>query len=382
MVFAIIWVTLGLLGQGNGGSGEPVKVVVPFVEDNEVDLSELIARLAEATKLDVVRPKSDVTLPITGVAGNLSRKMLNASLGPEVLITIEGRSLVLRIDPVLLTTDHIRDWESRVKNLAREAAREARRRTAYGIHALKSYRPNDPTRPTVCLVHGVNSSSGGFVHMIRPIEEAGYGVVMFDYPYNRSLEESCERFAHDLRAFRTKTGETRPWALVGHSMGALVVRDFVERPEYQPGEVSTLILVAPVNQGSYLAKTQTLLQWIHGLQAVHGRRTSDALAHLGDGLGEAARDMTPGSQFLRRLNARPRQEGVSYHILAGDVGVLTAAGSARSRTTSRRQNGSRAFSGVSHGSRRSEPTSRNGSTRLPTAPATAASRSRGPVSMA
>ncbi len=42
-------------------------------------------------------------------------------------------------------------------------------------------------------------------------------------------------------------------------------------------------------------------------------------AQLGDGLGEAAEDLTPGSRFLRDLNRRPRRSGVSYHILAGDA---------------------------------------------------------------
>src|SRR5262249_9046219 len=34
-----------------------------------------------------------------------------------------------------------------------------------GFRALASYRPNDPGRQTVCLVHGMNSSSGSFIHM-------------------------------------------------------------------------------------------------------------------------------------------------------------------------------------------------------------------------
>ena len=76
-----------------------------------------------------------------------------------------------------------------------------------------------------------------------------------------------------------------------------------------------------MNQGSSLAKAQTLLQLLNGVQAVNGKK-SQALAHLGDGLGEAADDMTPGSAFLKELNARPRCPTVPYHILAGDAGVL------------------------------------------------------------
>jgi len=37
-----------------------------------------------------------------------------------------------------------------------------------------------------------------------------------------------------------------------------------------------------------------------------------------DGLGEAGRDLKPGSAFLKQLNSRPRREGVKYTIICGD----------------------------------------------------------------
>lgn len=316
-----LWLVLASLGFGPTANTDPVRVTVPFVEAGEIDLSELVVRLAKATGLDVERPRGDVTLPANGLAGKLSRKMLAATLGTDATITVEGLALVVTIDPESLGPGRRDEWRNRVLGLAAIADREAKRRLHYGMHALKSFRPNDATRPTICLIHGVNSSSGGFVHMIPPLEEAGFGVVVYDYPYNRSLEDSCLRFAKDWSAFRRETGESRPWAIVGHSMGTLLARDYVESPAYG-GDVSSLILVAPVNQGSHLAQTQTLLQFIKGLRAVNGRKSSEALAHLGDGLGEAAADMTPGSDFLKTLNGRPRRVGVPYHILAGDVAFL------------------------------------------------------------
>lgn len=318
---AALILALGVTATGAASGGGPLRVVVPFVEANEVDLSEMVARLAGATGLDVARPAGDVTLPVTGLAGRLSRKMLAECLGDEVTLAVEGRTLAVSVDARLLEPGRRGEWERRVRDLADRAAREARRRRNYGMHALKSYRPNDPGRPTVCLIHGVNSSSYGFVHMIRPIEEAGFGVVVYDFAYNRRLEDSCRRFARAWSDFRRAEGESRPWAVVGHSMGALLARDYVEGPSYR-GDVSTLVLIAPVNQGSHLAKTQTLLQTIHSFQAVSGRKSSDALAHLGDGLGEAANDMTPGSAFLKVLNGRPRRPEVAYHILAGDSAFL------------------------------------------------------------
>ena len=316
----LLFASLCLVGPG---SSDAVRVEVPVNGSGQIDLSTFLDRLAKATGLDVPPPPSGVTLPVVGLAGNLSRKMLSDSLGPEVRIVVEARALVATVDPALLAPARRDDWARRLRDLAARAENEARRRLHYGMHALKSYRPNDPSRPTVCLVHGVNSSSGGFVHMVKPLEDAGYGLVVYDYPFNRSLEESCREFARDWAAFRSRNGEKRPWSIVAHSMGGLVARDYVEGPSYA-GDVRDLILVAPVNQGSYLARTQTLLQLLNGLQAVGDRRGSDALAHLGDGLGEAADDMVPGSTFLKALNARPRRAGVGYHILAGDVGLITA----------------------------------------------------------
>lgn len=46
------------------------------------------------------------------------------------------------------------------------------------------------------------------------------------------------------------------------------------------------------------------------------------MASLEDGLGEAAEDLLPGSDFLKTLNSRPRRTGVAYHILAGSSGFL------------------------------------------------------------
>jgi pimeloyl-ACP methyl ester carboxylesterase len=159
--------------------------------------------------------------------------------------------------------------------------------------------------------------------MTGSLEDAGFGVVVYDYPFNRDLDETCEQFRRDWLEFRRAAGETRPWALVGHSMGALVARSYIEDPRSDGRDVSTLIMIAPVNQGASLAKVQTLYQLLSGIQAIGGRKASDPLAHLGDGLGKSAEDILPGSAFLTALNRRPRRAGVAYHILAGDVGVLS-----------------------------------------------------------
>jgi pimeloyl-ACP methyl ester carboxylesterase len=298
-------------------------VRIPITAAGEVDLGGVVAKLADATGRVVPRPAGAVAMPVTGPAGVLSRRLLGEMLGPDVSVGLEGSELVMALDPRLLSPDRLADWQRRLEQLAAHAEREAKRRMRYGMRALASYRPNDPARPTVCLVHGLNSSSGGFVHMIRPLEEAGYGVVVYDYPFNRPLEESCARFRRDWEAFRRARDERRPWAIVAHSMGALLARAYIEDPASGAVDVASLILIGPVVHGSSLAKAQTLSQWLRGFQSGRrGQSPAEALAYLGDGLGEAATDMLPGSPFLAGLNRRARRAGVSYHILAGDAGFL------------------------------------------------------------
>ncbi|WP_406700405.1 alpha/beta fold hydrolase [Singulisphaera sp. Ch08] len=302
---------------------EPIEIRIPLAKSRELDVGELVAKISSLTGVRVRPPVGKLFLPVAGVGGSLSRTTLTAILGDDAQLEVDQGVLLVRLAPRVLDPDRLPGWTESVRRLAEHVDREAKRRAKYGMRALKSYRPNDPHRPTICLVHGLNSSSGGFVHMITPLEEAGYGLVVYDYPYNRNLTETSAQFAGDWQAFRRSVGETLPWAIVAHSMGALVARSYVEDPASPVKEFSTLIMVAPVNQGSSLAKAQTFLQLLNGVQAIQNKKTTEALAHLGDGLGEAAEDLTPGSRFLTALNRRPRRAGVPYHIVAGDSGIVS-----------------------------------------------------------
>jgi pimeloyl-ACP methyl ester carboxylesterase len=164
----------------------------------------------------------------------------------------------------------------------------------------------------------VNSSSGSFEYLVPLIEAEGYGVVLHDYPFDRPVSESSARFLKDWTAFRDRTGDTRPWIILTHSMGGLLARDYVEGDDYR-GDVSDLILIAPPNRGSPLAGSQTLLQIVErNLRTPAGRPVD-----WGDDLGAVAADLTPGSAYLKRTAARPRREGVRYHLLVGTTGFLS-----------------------------------------------------------
>jgi pimeloyl-ACP methyl ester carboxylesterase len=315
--------------SGPARAAATLSVPVPIGKTGEVQVAEIISRLAKASGVALERPVADLSLSTQGLARGLTKTLLSETLGPEVAITFQPGVMTMAVDERILAPERRDEWLRRLRNLADRADEAARKRQSYGMHALKSYRPNDPNRPTICLVHGLNSSSGGFVHMIPWLEQAGYGLVIYDYPFNRRLEESCAGFARDWSAFRRQVGETRPWAILGHSMGALLARSLIEDDTNPARDVSSLILIGPVNQGSHLAKVQTVIQLMNGIQAINGKKTTSAMLHLSDGLGQAAEDMLPGSAFLKGLNARPRRPGIPYHILAGDSGFLTRDGRAQ-----------------------------------------------------
>jgi pimeloyl-ACP methyl ester carboxylesterase len=320
-------VALFLLLIPGPGDLTPAVLHLPLNAKREAEMGDLVSSLARATGVEIERPKGSLKLPMAGLGGPLSKKLLADSLGPGVETGVEGDSLVVRIPATRLGPLAKAEWQTRLRGLNERIAAEEKRRERYGMGALGSYRPNDPARPTVCLIHGLNSTSSVFWHMIEPIEKAGYGIVVYDFPYNRDLDESTAAFRRDWIEFRKAWGETRPWAIVSHSMGGLLARSYVEDDASYQKDVASLILIAPVNGGSNLSQAQTLLQMIQGLKAINSGATgrSDALSHLGDGLGAAADDLAPGSAFLKALNARKRRAGVPYHLLAGSGGFLSVA---------------------------------------------------------
>ena len=188
------WITVLLL-SGSTRAQATRSVEVPINEAGEVQVAEIVARLAQASGLNLGQPVASLTLSTQGLARSLTKTLLSETLGPEVEITFRRGKMILGIDDRILAPDRREEWLRRLRDLAERATEASKRRALYGMRAMASYRPNDPARPTICLVHGLNSSSGGFVHMIPWLEEAGYGLVVYDYPFNRRLGESCAAFA-------------------------------------------------------------------------------------------------------------------------------------------------------------------------------------------
>ena len=88
-------------------------------------------------------------------------------------------------------------------------------------------------------------------------------------------------------------------------MGALVARSLVEADTIPARDVGSLIMIAPVNQGSNLAKVQTVVQLLNGLQAINGKKTTNAMLHLSDGMGQAADGHVAWQSLLEGTESTP-----------------------------------------------------------------------------
>jgi hypothetical protein len=101
-------------------------------------------------------------------------------------------------------------------------------------------------------------------------------------------------------------------------MGSMVARACIEDPQCDPGNVDRLVMIAPPTHGTVIAHFAVGSDlWEHWLSRRDGgpwRRTRDSIV---DGLGEAADDLCPNSDFLCTLNARPRNPRVQYSIFLG-----------------------------------------------------------------
>jgi pimeloyl-ACP methyl ester carboxylesterase len=187
----------------------------------------------------------------------------------------------------------------------------------YGIRLNDDWRQAPTEKPIVILVHGFNSTPEQNAAMMVPIREADFPCGDFAYPNDHTILQSAQLLSGELRQLSVEHPERRV-VLVCHSMGSLVARACIEDRLYDPGNVDRLIMIAPPTHGSQIAHfavgTDLWEHWLARRKGGPWRRTRDSII---DGLGEAADELCPDSEFLQELNARPRNSRVRYSILLG-----------------------------------------------------------------
>ncbi len=183
-----------------------------------------------------------------------------------------------------------------------------------------------PADVEVVLVHGVDEPGGIWTELQRRLDAEGIGNVEFRYPNDQAIDASTDALANAW----PRLASSRRVALIGHSMGGLVIRDFVSGhrhpvesdPAVDGPAVNGVILIGTPNHGSEWAR---LRAWLELREYAADLPAGDfsLFAALRDGTGAAKIDLRPGSEYLRELNARPWPDAVPIRIIGGRIAEPT-----------------------------------------------------------
>ncbi|MCS7305760.1 MAG: alpha/beta fold hydrolase [Thermoguttaceae bacterium] len=183
-------------------------------------------------------------------------------------------------------------------------------------------------KPLVISVPGMGSTGTPIEKVLELARKEGFSCGRFVFPHE-PIQQTAYRLAQALRDIRHQAPERRV-ALVSYSLGGLIARAVIEDPELDPGNVRALIMLCPPNHGSLLLQ---LMPWKEdskngqtatpgsNLLVPHLKQPVQAAQAL-TGMAAVWADLRPGSTFLQRLNARPRNRNVRYTILLGDRAYL------------------------------------------------------------
>ncbi|MGD8343638.1 MAG: alpha/beta fold hydrolase, partial [Desulfobacterales bacterium] len=181
----------------------------------------------------------------------------------------------------------------------------------------------DADQKTIVLIHGLDDPGRVWQNLAPALVEAEFKVWLMHYPNDQPIVESARLFFDELKSLKQR-GVDRI-SIVAHSMGGLVSREMLTRPEIdyaaattagQVPEVVALIMVGTPNHGSQMARMRVFAE----MRDQMVRLTKGEASWLGsiiDGAGEAKIDLLPGSRFLAELNARPHPAGLDMLIIAG-----------------------------------------------------------------
>lgn len=182
--------------------------------------------------------------------------------------------------------------------------------------------------PDVILLHGLDEPGGIWDELVTALDEAGFSALQFRYPNDQAIDRSADLLAD----YWPTLPADQPVVLVGHSMGGLVIRDFVSRrrhparcePDIEGPPVQGVVLVATPNQGSEWARLRVWLELREALSDIPEGRFS-LFAGLRDGTGAAKIDLRPDSVFLEALNDRPWPDPVPVRVIGGRLSEPTPA---------------------------------------------------------
>ena len=179
--------------------------------------------------------------------------------------------------------------------------------------------------PQVILIHGLDEPGGIWDESLAAFKEAGIEAWEFRYPNDQAIDRSTDLLAQYWPELESDT----PVILIGHSMGGLIIRDFITRWRYpieddqvSGPDVMGVIQIGPPNQGSAWARFRAWLEVREWLANIPEGQLSPFIGFR-QGTGAAKIDLRPDSQFLNQLNAREWPAQVKLKIIGGKLSEPT-----------------------------------------------------------
>ena len=115
--------------------------------------------------------------------------------------------------------------------------------------------PSDGARRLVVLVHGLWRSSASLGRMQRALEAHGYEVLAFDYPSTQArIEEHAGRLGVAVVRAVAQGPAPVELHLVGHSMGGLVIQQWLRTRTQEDPLPTRCVFVATPHRGALLAE--------------------------------------------------------------------------------------------------------------------------------
>lgn len=125
----------------------------------------------------------------------------------------------------------------------------------------------DNKKPLVILIHGLHQRSFIMRPLAKKLQASGYRTFELDY---RSLAESVEHHSRRLDTWLTANHSPHdPIHMVGHSLGGLVIRDFIHR--YPKWKIDRCVTLGTPHVGSISANyVKQLISPLVGLAYKNG----------------------------------------------------------------------------------------------------------------
>ncbi len=286
-----------------------IELVIP-TKDGRIVWKDVAASLAESLKLDAATVEKIFptgSLDLDSRATVLALMGIDIALGDAVSISLVrdqagDPALRLRCD-----RNAIRFLSS--KHEAQPAA----------MDLDEDWKNRSVDRPLVICLHGMRSDQHRFDDFRAFLRETGHATAAVRYDDRQSIVTSAQQMSELAKACFAPPHQPE-LVLVGHSMGGLVAREWTENAELNNAKVIGLITAGTPHRGSNWASLPPLLGMFAD-RKLDASDIVDVLLHQPSSSG--MRQLAPESEFLTRLQSRPRRPDVRYTTIVGTDSPIT-----------------------------------------------------------